>query len=574
MKRIIPILIAIILIGVVGYFGFGKQIADKYSYSKEMADLDEYFGGGLAEGNADGELAVVLGNELIDERVKVFDGRVYFDLDQVKTYFNDKFFVSSQEGMVLYTEPTFTREIPIGGKKMTMSIDEIMEFTYVLIRDEGGKLYFEEQFLHQFANFRCKRFEKHIQLDLEGRTDEVYTVNKDTEIRTKGGIKSPILREVKQGETVVLLEEMENWTKVKTSDSIIGYIENKRLGNLSGELTVIDTTYVPGVAESLKMDGKVVLGWHSIGGVGGNDTLDAMLQEGKGINVIAPTWFSLTDDEGTFRSFASENYVKKAHSKGIAVWGVWDNFNYKNETGNEVSTYNNLCITEKRKALEQRIVETALSLGLDGINLDFEEVTRDAGPYYVQFIRELSILTRQNGLILSVDNYMPNEGNTYYRLDVQGEFADYVVLMGYDEHWHGCKNPGSVASINFVTEGIEKTLAKNVPAEKLINALPFYTILWKTEGAEVTDSYITIVNTDDFLSRTGREPQWDEETCQNYLEWESGSATYQIWLEDEKSLQTKINVMAAHKLGGVAVWRLGYGTPETWNLVQMFAQMK
>ena len=368
------------------------------------------------------------------------------------------------------------------------------------------------------------------------------------------------------------MEEMETWSRVKTSDSLIGYVENKYLTNLSSELEKPVTTRQPEEIPSLQMEGKVCLGWHSIGGVGGNDTLDAMLEEGQGLNVIAPTWFSLTDNEGNFRSFASEQYVKRAHDKGLKVWGVWDNFNYRNETGSEVSTYQVLSSTEKRKALETAIINTSLELGLDGVNLDFEELTADAGKYYVQFIRELSVLTRANNLILSVDNYMPNSGNTFYRLDVQGEFADYVILMGYDEHWHGCKDPGSVASIGFVTDGIEKALEK-VPAQKLVNALPFYTILWKTEGTEVTDSYVTLNNMDDFLARMGKEPAWDEETCQYYAEWESGDALYQIWIEDEASLKTKLNVMGAHKLGGVAVWRLGYGTKGAWNLVKMFGDL-
>ena len=176
----------------------------------------------------------------------------------------------------------------------------------------------------------------------------------------------------------------------------------------------------------------------------------------------------------------------------------------------------------------------------------------------------------ESGLILSIDNYVPFQFNNYYRLDIQGQIADYVIIMGYDEHWHGSKDPGSVASIEYVSNGIANTLEK-VPAEKVVNALPFYTILWRTEGTEVTDQYITLNNMADYLTRMNIQPEWDETTCQNYAEWQEGAATYQIWIEDAQSIQVKLNVMSAKGIGGVAVWRLGYGTPAVWDLVAAYA---
>ena len=147
-----------------------------------------------------------------------------------------------------------------------------------------------------------------------------------------------------------------------------------------------------------------------------------------------------------------------------------------------------------------------------------------------------------------------------------------MIIMGYDEHWHGSGDPGSVASIEYVSNGLARTLEEEqVPAEKVVNALPFYTILWKTEGAEVTDQYITLNNVEDYLQRMNIQPEWDETVCQNYAEWQSGSATYQIWVEDEESIAVKLNVMNAKNIGGVAVWRLGYGTSEAWDLIAAFA---
>ena len=238
---------------------------------------------------------------------------------------------------------------------------------------------------------------------------------------------------------------------------------------------------------------------------------------------------------------------------GLQVWGVWDNFNYRNETGADVDEHQVLAYTTKRQYLVQNMINMALSLGLDGINIDFEQIQTETGVHYVQFLRELSVQCRANNLVLSVDNYVPFNFNEHYRLDVQGQIADYVIIMGYDEHWHGSKDPGSVASIGYVTNGIAKTL-EDVPVNKVVNALPLYTILWKTAGTEVTDEYITIRNTADFLSRMRVTAAWDEETCQNYAEWNDGTATYQIWLEDEASIAVKLNVM---RLRESAVWLCG-----------------
>lgn len=192
------------------------------------------------------------------------------------------------------------------------------------------------------------------------------------------------------------------------------------------------------------------------------------LENTKGINVISPTWFALTDSEGNFSSFASSAYVKRAHDMGIEVWGLIDNFSNKDA----VDTYELLSYTSRREKLTENLVNTALEYGLDGINVDFESISQDAGTHFIQFIRELSVTCRKNGLVLSVDNYVPTGYTDHYDRKEQGVFADYVIIMGYDEHYSGSPEAGSVASIGFVEDGIRRTVDQ-VPAEKVINAVPF-----------------------------------------------------------------------------------------------------
>lgn len=568
MKKVIPMIIAVLLIVVVGAIAFGGKILDKYSYSKELADLDEYYGVTDASvGAEDGNLAIVLQDEMIAEQAVVKEGTVYFDLDTVQKYFNEIFYADMYEQKLLFTsaEDTFTA---LFGEKSYSDSEGVHGTEYTICYYTGDILYIAAEYVKQFANFSYERFERHLQVYTEWGVKQTYEVAKDTQLRVKGGIKSPILRELEKGETVELLEQMETWSKVKTSDSVIGYVENKRLNNMSTEVETPVTSYVPAEYTTIGLDGKVSLGWHAIYGVGGNDTLDAMVAEGKGMNVIAPTWFSLTDEEGSFRSFASQQYVNKAHNYGLKVWGVWDDFN----AGAEIDSYQLFAFTEKRQKLVQNMTEAAVEYGLDGINIDFEKMSGESRTHFNQFLRELSVQCRKNGLTLSIDNYVPLNSANYSRLDIQGQVADYVIVMGYDEHWGGCGEAGSVASIDYVSGGIDRTL-EQVPAEKVVNALPFYTRVWKTEGTQVTDDAIPLCNIADYLKRIGKEDAavWDETTCQNYLEWQSGDATYQIWLEDLESLRVKMNVMNARNIGGVAVWRLGYGTPAAWELVAAYA---
>jgi len=563
-KRAIPVLIALFLIVVVAAVAFGNAFLERYTYSKERMDLDAYYG-------ISGEqLALILQDEMLEQKALLREGRCYLDIDTVHQYFNEIFYADMESLRLLYTTATDTYEAAFGQTSVLSSAGE-EDAGYTICFVQGDVLYIALDYVKKFTNFSYEKFDRVIQIYTQWGVAEIATVKKDTAVRERGGIKSPILRDISQGETVEILEEMETWTKVKTEDAVIGYVENKRLSDKSTRIEEPVTTYEAPEYTSLPLEGKVSLGWHAIGGVGGNDTLDSMAAGTKGMNVIAPTWFSLNNDEGGFRSFASADYVSKAHAKGLKVWGVWDDFNYGNEVGQAVDIYRVLSTTDYRRKLVADICDTAEALALDGVNIDFEKVGSDSGIHFVQFLRELSVACREKGLTLSVDNYVPFQFNNYYRLDIQGQVCDYVIIMGYDEHWHGSQEPGSVASISYVSNGLDKTL-EAVPAQKVVNALPFYTILWKTQGTEVSDEYLTIRNTQDYLSRVDAEVTWDEETCQNYVEWTSGDTLYQIWLEDAESISVKLNVMRTKGIGGVAVWRLGYGTDAIWELLNAYVQ--
>ncbi len=560
-KKIMPVLIAVALIIVIGGVSIGAKLWEKYSYTKERADLDVYFGM-----SGDQDVAVILQDEMIEERARLFDGVYYMDLSAVHKYFNDRFYEDKGEGILLYTLPDDIVRTVIGSN-LAEDKEGAEELPFVPARYEGETLYVALDYVKRYTNFSYEGFTEPDRLQVYTRWEErqVADIQKDTALRVLGGVKSEILKDVSAGDKVTVLEGMETWSKVKTADAMIGYVENKKLGEVRPETPLPVTDYVEPEYTSITRDHKINLGWHVIGGIAGNDTLDEMTQETKGLNVISPTWFKLSDNEGGFTSFASQEYVDKAHGKGLEVWGLVENIEYKDS----IDMYAILSSTTIRAKLIDGLVDMALTYGLDGINVDFELLSSDCGEHFIEFLRELSIPCRANGIVLSVDNYVPMGHTDHYDRQEQGVVADYVVIMGYDEHYAGSPEAGSVASIDFVENGIAKTV-EQVPSHKVINAVPFYTRIWETKDGSLSSQAVGMDMAKEFVDAHNIALEWDDEICQNYGEYTEGGSLFQVWLEDERSIEVKLNIMEKYGLGGVAAWRLGYEEPGIWDVIEAY----
>lgn len=559
-KKMIPVLVAILLIVVVGVIGAGTKLIEKYSYSKERADLTEYF-----NLSGENEVAILLQDEFLEEKALLLDGTYYLDYATVKKYFNDRFYVDTVENLFIYTTPTDIISAPIEGTTVYTS-GAPSEENFIVATYQGDTLYVAIDYVKKYTNMSYQAFTdpNRIQIYNQWNNRSMAEVSKETAIRYQGGVKSEILEDLEKGEQVIILEKMENWSKVKSMDGFIGYIENKRLINEIDEIPTPVTDVPEPEYTSLKKDYKINLGWHQVMNVTANGTITEALAQTKGINTISPTWFSLSDNEGNFTSIASADYVLTAHSMGIEVWALIDNFNENVDTGVALNS------ATKRGKLIQGLISTVQQYQIDGINVDFERLSADAGENYIQFIRELSIACRKNGIILSIDNYVPKEYSAHYNRKEQGIVADYVIVMGYDEHYGG-GDAGSVASINFVEEGIANTVAQ-VPSDKVINALPFYTRVWTTTGGEVKSASVGMGVAERLLAQHGAEVVWNEETCQNYGEYQDGDSLVQVWLEDVESINVKLNIMEKYDLGGVAGWKLGLETADIWDSIAAYVQ--
>lgn len=558
-RKVIPVLIGLLLIVLILAGAAGVFLFQRYSGSKEEADLNAYFGL-----NGSQEVAIVWNQELAEEKGLLQDERCYLKLDTVHEMLNERFYVDHNEKLLLYTLPEETVQIGIGEQTAD---------GYTAAVEQDGDVWLALDYVKQYSDFNYTLYTEPNRVVLTTNWDTLQSaeLKKNTALRVRGGVKSEVLQNLEKRTKVTVLEEMENWDQVQTQDGYIGYVQKKHLTDPAEETPVKDTGYVePDYTGNLR-DHKIDLAWHQVTVESANSTFPGVMSGVTGVNVISPTWYSLYDNTGVVDGIASPSYVQQAHALGLEVWALIDDFTHREDNG--VDPQEILSYTSKRTAIIEVLMSEADRCGFDGINVDFEKVTEDGSQDYIQFIRELSVACRQKGLVLSVDNYVPHNYNAHYKWAEQGVMADYVIIMGYDEHWGGSEVAGSVASLGYVTEGIER-MTQEVPSEKVINAVPLYTRIWTTaEDGAVTSRAVGIQTAYDYMNKNQAAATWDNSVGQNYVEFETSDGTVQIWLEDEQSLEAKINVMKEHNLGGIAAWKLGFddGRKNIWGVISGFA---
>lgn len=558
-NQLVPILVAMLLIVLVAIAGIVTSFIKKYTPSDVKVDLADYYH------TDEDEIALILQDTISESKGKMIDGKAYLPYSIITKELGGRFYWDKESQKMLYTTAKDTMEIKPEDTAYTIA-GQSKQQDYVIVKKIGDEFYIAFDFVEQYLPIQGKVYEKPNRVVLTYKWGDINTVSasKDTEVRYQGGIKSPILSQVKKGDTMVLLEEMENWSRVMTADGIDGYVEKKDLEKSQ----ITELSYTGEYREdysSLTREHKINLAWHQVTSEVANVALGETIQNMTGVNVISPTWFSITANEGTISSLASADYVNEAHNRGLEVWGLIDNFN------SSVSTLDTLSSRSSREHIIQKLLEEAKRVGLDGINVDFEALTEEEAPHFIQFVRELSVVCRANNLVLSVDNPVPQFTGFYNRKE-QGIVADYVIIMGYDEHTTGSEEAGSVASLPFVKEGIEKTL-QEVPKEKVLNGIPFYTRLWtESNNGTLSSEVMTMDEADQYIQRNGIEVYWERETAQNYGEQLTDKGTQKIWLEDEQSIEEKMKLIEQYGLAGVASWKLGFERADVWQVISQYLQ--
>lgn len=558
-KKTGHIKVVALLILLVAIVGIGFRIIDRYIPSKTVLDGKEYFGVSGGE-----DAAVVLPDRLEQGKALVKDGTAYISYELAKESLNDHLYKNEEEKQVILTTATDIIKLPFDSAEYT-TLTGNGSMPYQITFSENGNLYLALEYLVQYTDFQytVEQEPLHIIINNQWGSKTYADVTKEESIRLDADIKSPILRKAAEGEKVTILEREDDWAKILTEDGYIGYIRSKRLGE-SYEEQVTNSSFQAAEYTSIHRDHKINLIWHQVTSQDSNAAFSEDMQDVTGVNVVSPTWFSISSNDGDLASLASEDYVSAAHEKGMEVWGLMDNFS------TEIDTTTILGNTASRENLEGQLITEALNHGLDGINIDIETLPEEASESYVQFMRELSVKCRNNNLVLSVDVPPPYDFNTHYNRKALGEVVDYLMIMGYDEHYVGSEAE-SVASLSYERNGITGTL-ESVSKDKIISGIPFYTRLWKTNASgEVSSEAIGMDHADEILSQYQVTAAWSEETSQDYAEFTDEEGNFcQIWLENEKSIEEKMKLVQQYDLGGVAEWKLGFERTAIWDVIAKY----
>ncbi len=523
---------------------------DRFIPTKEKADL-----AALLEVTGE-ETALFYDDELLEVKGITRDGVAYLPLTWVNDCLNERFYWDDIEKMLVYTLP----DTIVYADRRTLGSGEK---PLLLIEDDA--VYLSVGLISNYTDVRAELF-------TDGGVNRLYlydvwgsiqtaAVGKEAPVRVSEDIKSPVITMVGTDGLMKILEDRGEWSLVRTDSGYTGYIQNKFITGRGTEIRV--STFEEPVYTSLSLGEKVCLVWHQVLVQEDNDKLDRLISDTRGVNVISPTWFTIMDNNGRLNSLADRDYVDKVHGMGMQVWAAVDNFNQSTPVNSAVL----FAQTSVRKKLIANLLEMADTYDLDGINLDIEGISQDAMPHYVQFIREFSIDCRKRGIILSIDNYVPTAYTAGYNRAEQGRVADYVIIMGYDEHYSG-SDAGSVASLPFVEQGIVDTL-KEVPAEKVINAIPFYTRVWTTKDGKLTSQDLGLRGAMNWVIDHEVALYWQEELGQYYGALSTDDSVQEIWQEEERSLGLKMDLIRKYDLAGVACWKLGLDMPETWDIVKV-----
>ena len=557
-KKAAPVLVVLILIVLVGAVGVVSFLINRYKPGTEYMAGNEYFN--LTDENS---VALIQNGELLEEQAVLIGGEPYAAYTYVESQLNSCFYWDEETKGILLTTS--------GGVQTLLPGDAAVAKTPggqpAVQQESDGTVYVSLDVVKEYTDLDYAYYSDPNRVVIRNDWDgvEQATVQSDTaQVRQKGGIKSLILADVQKGDTLLYLENLDNWCKVMTADGYTGYIQTE---DISEPEAIEARTAKKDSYERITRDHKINLVWHQSTSTESNDAMAEMTAEMTGVNVISPTWFSVTDETGTISSLASADYVKLAHDAGREVWGLIDNFNEAFDETTDLA-----CASVRSRIIEQLLAEAA-SCGMDGINVDFENLKEAGIPHYLQFLRELTSAAHEQNLVVSVDTPVPQSYTMYYQRGEQARFVDYMIVMAYDEHFAGSEEAGSVSSLPFVQQAVEE-MTRVMPADQVICGIPFYTRVWteKFGQSAITSEVLGMDGAKNYAKENQMTETWDASLGQNVATVETSDARYTIWMEDEQSMEEKLKVIQSADLAGVAEWKLGFERADVWSLISEYIE--
>ena len=555
-KRIKGIIIAAAAAGLVVIVA-AMFVIVRYTPTKEKMSGYKYFD---IDKNTDKVLVMIDGESYPDTGINI-DGRLYLPQEFIADNINVGFYYDKESDATLYSDTSYIYAFKKNQNDYSDDTGKIYTMDYSVIRDVDGECFIAWDYVAERTDceYQYASEPDRLNVTLKSEAKQCVTAGKKAAVRYRGGIKSPVLEYVSKGDRLEYVDDIDEWIKVTTVSGYTGYVKKSEV---SDTFEYVREQKAVEEHNFLLKNEKITLAWFQVSGTAGNSSIDNNMSTISGVNVIAPTWYSVTDASGNMSSYASADFVSKMHQRGIDVWALVSDFDTNVDFAQLYSS------KAARTNMVNKLVGEAKSYGFDGINLDYENIKSAYAKDYLQVVRELSVACERNGIVLSTDNYKPEAYNRCYNLKEQSKFVDYVIVMAYDEHYAGT-DAGSVASLPFVKEAVEDTV-QLVGKEHVIAGIPFYTRIWTTTDGNTTSRAVGMQAAIDQLNSDGQVALWNDDCGQYVASYTVGSSTRQIWFEEEKSIEAKMQVIQQENTAGVACWKLGLEKSTVWSVISQY----
>ena len=498
----------------------------------------------------------------LKNNVYIKNGVVYVSKPDIYNFFDNTIIYDEKYNQVVTTSSTKIASLPIDSKQIQVNSSNTTIKAGAIILDEVAYVPISE--LDEVYNIKTTYVESEdlVYIDSLDREQQTATLKKDSSIKYKPTIISATLAKAKQGDTLTIANRSDypvpnGWTRVRTENGTLGYIQTGKLNEFK--------TIREKAEEKAKIEGPISLAWDYY-----SEYVSAPTRTGKitGVNVVSPSFFYMTKYSTTniYENVGNEGiaYVNWAHGNGYQVWPMFTNSNMS-ETSKMLSDY------KSRENVINQIIKYIKQYNLDGINIDFEGMYETEKDNFSRFLIEIRPRLNEIGAVLSVDVTAPDgapEWSLCYDRYTIGKVADYVMFMAYDQYGVSATKAGTTAGHNWVEANVKKFLGQEeVKAEKIILGIPFYTRVWKEINGNVISSVVNIGNVNNLIPSNATKT-WDEDLQQYYVEYKKGGATYKIWVEDEKSIEAKLDLVSKYNLGGAAYWEYDRATNSIWNLIE------
>ena len=544
-KRIIKIfvsIIAIIIIGIIAYNVNNYIILDKNK-----------------------NINLVINNKNVTSNLKkdiLIDGdNIYLSKQDLGNFF-DKYIYEDTENNNIVT--TYNNKIAsISLSKNKISINGSNKNTYAHAENKDGTIYIPITELEDVYGIEIKYLpdSKVLTVDSTSKEQKKAIIIKNVAVKSSTKFIAKTIDRVKKGSYVIVVSEDKGYTKIRTENGKVGYVKSNKIAN-----TVVVREEMQ---ETKQITGKVNLVWDYYSEVASAPDRTGVTMDG--VNVVSPAFFHLnTNGELTENvGQAGVAYIEWAHSNGYKVWPMVQNAGdgMLNVTSNIMNDYN------KRQNLINKIVDYCVKYKLDGINVDFENMKQEDKDMYSRFIIELTPRLKDMGVVVSVDVTAPDGSETWsmcFDRNVIGDVADYIIFMAYDQYGTSSNKSGTTAGYDWVNVSLNKFLkTEEIKNDKIILAIPLYTRLWTEDssGNVVKQTTVSFKNIDKVIP-SDVQKTWDDNLKQYYVEYQDGSYTKKMWIEDEKSLKEKISLIKNNNLAGVASWEKGMETDNFWTFLK------